>query len=56
MAKSRDWDELQYTWLEWRRKTGRQMRELFEQMVELTNQAANHNSEVQFKFKVSVDH
>lgn len=45
MAKSRDWDELQFTWLEWRRKTGRNMRELFEQMVELTNQAANYNSE-----------
>lgn len=44
MAKSRDWDELQYTWAEWRRKTGRNMRELFEQMVDLTNQAANYNS------------
>lgn len=43
-AKSRDWDELQYTWLEWRRKTGRNMRELFEQMVDLTNEAANFNS------------
>lgn len=45
MAKSRDWDELQYTWLEWRRKTGRLMREHFEQMVELTNEAAAYNSQ-----------
>lgn len=44
LAKSRDWDELQYTWTEWRRKTGRNMRELFEQMVDLTNEAAKQNS------------
>lgn len=44
MAKSRDWDELQFTWIEFRRKTGRDMRELFEQMVDLTNEAANANS------------
>lgn len=44
MAKSRDWDELQYVWTEYRRKTGRDMRELFEQMVDLTNEAAHYNS------------
>ncbi|XP_055642821.1 angiotensin-converting enzyme isoform X2 [Toxorhynchites rutilus septentrionalis] len=44
MAKSRDWDELQYTWLEWRRKSGRNMRELFEQLVDLTNDAARVNN------------
>lgn len=44
MAKSRDWDELQYTWIEWRRKSGRDMKDLFEQMIDLTNQAAVYNS------------
>ncbi|XP_053696511.1 angiotensin-converting enzyme [Sabethes cyaneus] len=44
MAKSRDWNELQYTWLEWRRKSGRHMRELFEQLVDLTNEAARVNN------------
>lgn len=45
MGKSRDWDELQYTWTEWRRKSGRDMRDLYEQMAELTNEAARYNSE-----------
>ncbi|XP_058820850.1 angiotensin-converting enzyme-like [Topomyia yanbarensis] len=44
MAKSRDWNELQYTWLEWRRRSGRNMRELFEQLVDLTNDAARVNN------------
>ncbi|KXJ82378.1 hypothetical protein RP20_CCG014031 [Aedes albopictus] len=44
MAKSRDWNELQYTWLEWRRKSGRHMRELFEQLVDLTNDAGRVNN------------
>uniref|UniRef100_A0A1B0GNY6 Angiotensin-converting enzyme n=1 Tax=Phlebotomus papatasi TaxID=29031 RepID=A0A1B0GNY6_PHLPP len=44
MAKSRDWDELTWTWIEWRRKSGRIMRELFEQMVDLTNEAARYNN------------
>lgn len=46
MAKSRDWEELQYTWTEWRRKSGRDMKDLFEQMIDLTNQAANYNSKL----------
>ena len=45
MAKSRDWDELQHTWLEYHRKIGRRMRDLFEQLVDLTNDAARENSE-----------
>lgn len=44
MAKSRDWEELTYVWTEWRRKSGRNMRELFEQLVDLTNEAARYNS------------
>jgi len=48
MAKSRDWNELQHTWTEWRRKTGSQMKPLFEQVVELTNEAAKYNSTLFF--------
>jgi Angiotensin-converting enzyme len=45
MAKSRDWDELQWVWTEWRRKSGKPMRDLFEQLADLTNDAAKYNSE-----------
>ena len=48
MARSRDWNELQHTWLEFHRKIGRRMRDLFEQLVELTNDAAKVNSKTQF--------
>lgn len=44
MAKSRNWDELQYVWTEWRRKTGQNIKELYEQMVALSNEAAKLNS------------
>lgn len=48
MARSRDWDELLYVWGEWRRKSGENMKELYEQLVDLTNEAANYNSEALF--------
>lgn len=51
MAKSRDWDELTWVWTEWRRKTGRPMRDLFEQLADLTNEAAKYNSEKRIEFK-----
>ena len=44
MAKSRDWDELQWVWTEWRRKSGKPMRDLFEQLADLTNESAKYNS------------
>lgn len=44
MARSRDWDELQHTWLEWRRHTGQYIRDLYDQLAQLTNQAARLNS------------
>lgn len=44
MANGRDWDELVYVWGEWRRKSGENMKELYEQLVDLTNLAANYNS------------
>lgn len=45
MAKSRDWDELQWAWVEWRRRTGPQIRDLYGQLVTLNNEAARLNSE-----------
>lgn len=45
MAKSRDWDELTWVWTEWRRKAGKPVRDLYDQLVELTNESANYNSE-----------
>jgi peptidyl-dipeptidase A len=48
MSHSRDWDELQHIWTEWRRNTGRRIRDLYEQLVDLTNQAARLNSEYLF--------
>lgn len=44
MSKSRNWDELQHVWIEWRRQTGQKMKELFEQMVQVSNAAAKLNS------------
>lgn len=44
MATSRDWDELQYLWQEWRRRTGQNVRDLYEQLVDLSNDAAKLNS------------
>ncbi|GLH09205.1 Angiotensin-converting enzyme [Gryllus bimaculatus] len=43
MARSRDWEELQHVWMEWRRHTGQRMRDLFEQLVALSNDAARAN-------------
>ncbi|XP_050313314.1 angiotensin-converting enzyme [Anthonomus grandis grandis] len=44
MAKSRNWDELQHVWTEWRRQTGQKMKDLYEQMVKLSNVAAKLNN------------
>lgn len=46
MAKSRDWAELEHTWIEWRRRTGQKIRDLYEQLIELSNYAANLNSKL----------
>nr|XP_045608351.1 angiotensin-converting enzyme-like [Procambarus clarkii] len=40
MASSEDWDELRYTWEQWRENTGKLMRDDFVSFVELSNQAA----------------
>ncbi|XP_011498128.1 PREDICTED: angiotensin-converting enzyme-like, partial [Ceratosolen solmsi marchali] len=44
MARSRDWDELQWVWLEWRRRSGSQMKSLYQQLVDLNNEAAHINN------------
>ncbi|XP_014475472.1 PREDICTED: angiotensin-converting enzyme-like [Dinoponera quadriceps] len=44
MAKSRDWDELQYVWTEWRRRSGAPIRDLYQQLVTLNNEAARLNN------------
>lgn len=48
MAKSRDWDELQWVWVEWRRRSGSQIRELYGQLIHLNNDVAEQNSELIF--------
>ena len=39
-AKSTDPKELEYYWTEWRKVTGKEMRDLYARYVELTNEAA----------------
>ncbi|XP_014206622.1 angiotensin-converting enzyme isoform X2 [Copidosoma floridanum] len=44
MARSKDWDELQWVWTEWRRRSGSQIKELYQQLVDLNNEAARLNN------------
>lgn len=44
MAKSRDWDELQYVWTEWRRRSGTPIKDLYQQFITLNNDAARLNN------------
>ncbi|CAH0553232.1 unnamed protein product [Brassicogethes aeneus] len=44
MAKSRNWEELQHVWTEWRRNSGRKMKDTFEQLAFLSNEAAQKNN------------
>ncbi|CAL1685998.1 unnamed protein product [Lasius platythorax] len=44
MAKSRDWDELQYVWAEWRRRSGTPIKDLYQQLMTLNNDAARLNN------------
>ena len=39
-AKSTDPKELEYYWTEWRRVTGREMRDMYAQFIKLANEAA----------------
>ena len=40
MQKSRNYDELQWVWQQWREQSGKKMREEYSRFVELSNQAA----------------
>ncbi|XP_012153318.2 angiotensin-converting enzyme Ance-3 isoform X2 [Megachile rotundata] len=44
MARSRNWDELQYVWTEWRRRSGMRIKDLYQQLVVLNNEAARLNN------------
>uniref|UniRef100_A0A6P4FWL6 Angiotensin-converting enzyme n=1 Tax=Drosophila rhopaloa TaxID=1041015 RepID=A0A6P4FWL6_DRORH len=44
MAKSRDWDELQHTWVEYHRKAGRGMRDSYEQLIDVMQDVAYVNN------------
>ncbi|KAJ8978210.1 hypothetical protein NQ317_002030, partial [Molorchus minor] len=44
MAKSRNWEELQHLWTEWRRNSGQKMKDAYEQMVKISNNAARLNN------------
>lgn len=46
MARSRNWDEMQYIWMEWRRNTGQKYKDTYEQLVSLSNDAAKLNSKL----------
>ncbi|CAG0883552.1 unnamed protein product, partial [Darwinula stevensoni] len=43
MASVRDADELQWIWEQWREATGKKMREIFSEFVDLSNEAAKAN-------------
>ncbi|XP_076294976.1 angiotensin-converting enzyme Ance-3 isoform X2 [Lasioglossum baleicum] len=44
MSRSRNWDELQYVWTEWRRRSGMRIKDLYQQLVTLNNEAARLNN------------
>ena len=43
MSKSRDPEELQYYWEQWREQTGEKMVDLYKQYIDLYNEAAELN-------------
>jgi peptidyl-dipeptidase A len=44
MSNSSDYDELKWTWQQWRDKSGKLMRDGYKKYVELSNKAAKLNS------------
>ena len=46
MTTSEDYDELSYTWKEWRDKSGKLMRNGYKDYVSLVNKAAKLNSKI----------
>ena len=43
MSKSRDPEELQYYWEQWRKQTGQKMVDQYKQFIDLYNEAAKLN-------------
>jgi hypothetical protein len=43
MAKSRDYEELKETWINWRNSAGKPIRELYKEYIKLNNLAAVKN-------------
>ena len=54
LAKSTDPKELEYYWTEWRKVTGREMRDLYARYVELTNEAARGEDKQLSYIKLSI--
>lgn len=56
MATNRNWDELQHIWTEWRRHTGHNIKDAFEQMAHISNEAAKLNSKrlQSFQFIITI--
>ena len=46
MRKSRNYDELEWAWQQWREQSGKNMREVYSRFVELSNEAARMNSSI----------
>ncbi|XP_055902630.1 angiotensin-converting enzyme isoform X1 [Eupeodes corollae] len=44
MSESRDWGELEYTWTEYHRKAGREMRDSYKQLIDVMNEVAMVNN------------
>ena len=44
MRNSRNYDELEWAWQQWREQSGKKMREVYSRFVELSNEAARMNS------------
>ena len=47
MANSEDYDERLHVWEGWRRETGKKMRPLYEDYVDLKNEASRLNGDAQ---------
>ncbi len=46
-----DYEELQYIWEQWRNNSGRLMRDLYNDYLDLENEAALLNGNVDFKYR-----
>lgn len=49
LTKSHDYDELAYAWTKWRDATGLKLRTLYNEYVDLGNEAARFNGKIMTK-------